>query len=425
MTNISVVASGSRGDVQPYIALAKGLKDAGYNVRLVASHNFEQLANEAGLTFCSSGIGAEEIIQSEEWRKVIEGGNFLKILMKMQSEAKKHASHLATIMPSLLEGSDLIVTGAGGIGGLYPIADLHKIPVVQAYVFPFTPTQEFSSPLVPRLPFGKVLNPLSHRLTRQMLWQSSRVVDTATRQTLGLPKGSFWGPFKMLNQRPEPVMYGYSRHVLPRPNDWAKNVHVTGYWFLDEPDRWTPPSDLMTFLNNGTPPVYIGFGSMGSRNPEEAGKIALEALALSGQRGVLASGWGGLKSSNVPDTVYTISSIPHSWLFPRMGTVVHHGGAGTTAAGLRAGVPSIVVPFMADQPFWGRRVQEMGMGTAPIPRKQLTARRLADAISEAVNSNTMRQKASELGKRIHNEGGVANAVALVEQFVNQSTQVVR
>lgn len=413
---IAIVASGSRGDVQPYIALGKGLQDAGYRVRLLSSANFEELVTQAGLTFCSMGMGVEERLQTEQWRKTLERGNFLLILAQMQKEMKKSGAELAETMPSLLRGSDLIVAGTSAMSA-YSIADAFNIPMIQAYVFPFTPTSDFPSPLVPKLPLGQVLNLPSFHITRQMFWQSSKAVDVMTRRVLSLPKASFWGPFRQLDSGDTPVLYGFSPHVLPRPRDWSERYHVTGYWFVDEGVTWQPPADLLDFLNAGDPPVYIGFGSMGGRNPEEAGRIALEALAQSGQRGVLATGWGGLKTADVPKTVHLISSLPHSWLFPRMAAVVHHGGAGTTAAGLRAGVPSIIIPFMGDQAFWGQRTVELGVGVPPIPRKKLTSQRLAGAIHAAVTDSAMRQRADALGRKIRAEDGVGSAVASIERFL--------
>lgn len=419
MAAVSIIASGTRGDVQPYIALGQGLKAAGYSVRLLTSENFESLVTDAGLGFASTGESIEAILQTEDWRKVTESGNFLAILAKMQSEMKGRAGKMAQQMPALLEGTDLILTGMGGIGGIFTVAEMLKIPLIQAYVFPFTPTQAFPAPLVPKLPFGGVLNRLSFHVVRQMFWQTSKVGDAATRQVFGLAKGAFWGPYSSLNRRQVPALYGYSRHVLPRPQDWPDYHQVTGYWFLDAPNDWSPPSDLTKFLEAGDPPIYIGFGSMGNRSPEEAGTIALEALERSGQRGILASGWGGIKASHLPDTVYLIESIPHAWLFPRMAAVVHHGGAGTTAAGLRAGIPSIIIPFMGDQPFWGRRVADLGVGTIPIPKKKLTSQRLAEAITEAVSNTAMYQQAHELGEKIRAEDGIANAVAIVDRFTQQ------
>jgi UDP:flavonoid glycosyltransferase YjiC (YdhE family) len=176
----------------------------------------------------------------------------------------------------------------------------------------------------------------------------------------------------------------------------------------------------VAFLDGGAPPVYIGFGSMGNRNPGEAAELALRALEMSGQRGVIASGWGGLHKEDLPSSVYMLSSIPHSWLFPRMAAVVHHGGAGTTGAGLRASVPSIIVPFMGDQPFWGQQVSRLGVGTAPLPRKRLTADALARAITQVVTDATMRGRAADLGEQIRAEDGVGNAVEIIGRYVGRS-----
>lgn len=414
---ISVVASGTRGDVQPYIALGKGLKDAGYTLRVLTSDDFEALVTGAGLTFSSAGESVEAVLQSDEWRKLMESGNFLKILRGMTAAMKERAHRLALDMPRLLEGTDLIVTGMGGMGGTFSIAEKLDIPVIQAYVFPITPTRAFPSPLTPTLPFGNLLNRLSFLPMRQMLWHSARAGDVATRKELEMPRGSFFGPYGALARRQVPTLYGYSQHVLPPATDWDAHHHVTGYWFLEPAPDWVPPADLVAFLQAGAPPVYIGFGSMGNRNPEETTRLALKALALSGQRGVLASGWGGLSGSDLPDTVHMLKSVPHSWLFPQMAAVVHHGGAGTTAAGLQAGVPSIVIPFFGDQPFWGQRAAALGVGPVPTPKKRLTAEKLAQSITQAVSDAGMRQRAAALGEKIRAENGAARAASLIAQWV--------
>jgi len=187
-------------------------------------------------------------------------------------------------------------------------------------------------------------------------------------------------------------------------------------WFLGPPGDWTPPNSLTAFLEAGPRPVYVGFGSMSSRRPEETTELILQALAEAKQRAVLLSGWSGLRTANLPDTVFMLDSIPFSWLFPRVAAVIHHGGAGTTAAGLRAGVPSLVVPFFGDQFFWGRRVAALGVGPEPIPRKELTAERLARAIERALTDQSMRQRSADLGASIQAEDGVARAVAVVQRM---------
>ena len=172
---------------------------------------------------------------------------------------------------------------------------------------------------------------------------------------------------------------------------------------------------MKDFLEAGSPPVYIGFGSMSSREPEATTRLVIEALRRVGQRAILLSGWGGLQKTDLPDMVFMGESLPHAWLFPRVAAVVHHGGAGTTAAGLRAGVPSITVPFFGDQPFWGRRIAELGVGPEPIPRRRLTVERLASAIQQAVGDDGMRLRAAKLGARIRAEDGIAGAVEIIRQ----------
>jgi len=162
--------------------------------------------------------------------------------------------------------------------------------------------------------------------------------------------------------------------------------------------------------------VYIGFGSMSSRNPEQTADLIIQALARTNQRAILLSGWGGLQKATIPDSIFMIDSVPHSWLFPRVSAVIHHGGASTTAAGLRAGVPSVVIPFFGDQPFWGQRIADLGVGTKPIPRKRLTVERLANGIQEAVTNEQMRQRAADLGKQIQAEDGIKSAVEIISQL---------
>lgn len=419
MAHLAIIASGSRGDVQPYIALGTGLKAIGHEVMILSNENFEALVTESGLKFASTGPDVQQVLQSDEWRGKAENRNFLKILADGQEYMKDIASTQAKLLPQLIKGHDLVIGGIAALTGGLTVADMLRIPFIQAYVFPFTPTMEFSSPLVPGLPLGRLLNRPSFHITHQMFWQIFKQNDNITRRVLGLTKGSFWGPFRMLSSRDAPVIYGYSGHVLPRPNDWQSNYHVTGYWYLDEPDEWVPPLDLVQFLEAGAPPVYIGFGSMTNSAPEKTSEIIIESLARSGQRGILATGWGGLNASDLPDTVHLISSIPHSWLFPRMATVVHHGGAGTTAAGLRAGVPSILIPHGGDQAFWAKRLADLGVAPPAIPKKRLNAKTLANAIRITIENSTMREQAQYLGQKVKDEAGISNASHIIHQYLEK------
>ena len=255
---------------------------------------------------------------------------------------------------------------------------------------------------------------MSHDFTRQVMWQGIKAADNTARQTvLKLPRAPFFGPYRSRRLRQDLTLYGFSPAVIPRPADWGGRTHVTGYWFLDPAPGWTPPADLVAFLQNGPPPVYVGFGSMGSRKPEETTDMVLQALAETGQRGVLLAGWEGMRAERLPDSVYLAGPVPHSWLFPKMAAVVHHGGAGTTAARLMSGVPSVVVPFFGDQGFWGRKVADLGVRPSPVPRKQLSAERLAAAIQQAINDEGMRKRAASIGGQIRAEERAARAAEII------------
>jgi sterol 3beta-glucosyltransferase len=208
---------------------------------------------------------------------------------------------------------------------------------------------------------------------------------------------------------------------LPQPLDWSKNNHVTGYWYLDDQSNWQPPAALLDFLASGPPPVYVGFGSMQTRNPEEMTAKVLQALAKAKQRGILVSGWGGISQTALPDEVFKIDAVPHDWLFPQLAAVVHHGGAGTMAASLRAGIPSVMIPFFGDQPFWGRRYHTLGIIPKPIPQKQLTVERLAAAIKNVTSDEAIRPRVAALSARICAEDGVARAVEILQRKMRVTT----
>jgi sterol 3beta-glucosyltransferase len=415
---IAIVALGSRGDVQPYIALGHGLREAGHTVRLVTHQNFEGLVKSHGLEFWSMRGNVQDVIESPEMRELLEKGNFLAITKYTARQAEHAAIQWAEDGLAACEGMELLIAGIGGLFIGISLAEKLHLPLLQAYLVPFTPTKYFPSALLPQaLPnLGGTINTLSHNLTRQMMWQGFRSADKLARETvLGLPAAPFFGPFDSECLKGLPALYGFSPSAIPAPADWGAAQHVTGFWFLDSTEDWTPPSGLMNFLQAGPPPLYIGFGSMSARKPEETAELVMKALEITGQRAILFSGWGGLHKENLPHSVFMIDSVPHSWLFPRVAAVIHHGGAGTTAAGLRAGVPSIVIPFFGDQPFWGQLAADLGVGPAPIPRQKLTADRLAQAIQETMTNKAVRQHSAELGSKIQAEDGVANAVEIIQR----------
>jgi sterol 3beta-glucosyltransferase len=412
---ITIVSAGSRGDVQPFIAVGKGLKKSGHTVSILTSKDFQNLVTTHELEFFDIGGSMEAVAQSMQG--LLEQGNFVKILSSMGSSAERLV--VQTVENGLVacRGSDFIVAGLGGLFVGLALSEKLGIPFVPAYLYPFTPTRDFASVLspLPQIRLPSWANTLSHRLAQQMMWQTFRAADNkARRQVLHIPPESFWGPFASMQKKKQTILYGYSPKVIPFPKDWDDFIHVTGYWFLEPPEGWEPPIDLIKFLHSGPPPVYIGFGSMLNSKPEETANLVIQALSRTGQRGVLSAGWGGLKKEELPKTVFMIGSIPHQWLFPKMAAVVHHGGVGTTAAGLWAGIPSIIIPYFGDQPFWGQRVYELGVGPKPIPRQRLSVDRLAESIHCAISDRVMQEKASFLGKSIQGENGIARTVEVLE-----------
>lgn len=415
---IAIIAPGSRGDIQPYIALGEGLHRAGHDVRVVTNKDFEGLVRSHGLSIRPVDIDIQAAMQSREASAAIEGGGLIASFRKLAELAKDGARKLMETGLGAAEGADAVVAGFGGMLAGASIAEKLGIPLVQAYNVPFTPTAEFPGVLFPWMSVWPraVFHRLSHWLTRQVIWQMARSAGNAARtEIFGLPPAPF-GTFSGSEVfRRGPLLYGLSPSVIGRPADWDANIHVTGYWFTGEPEGWTPPRDLVEFLDRGPAPVYVGFGSMSSEKPEATMRLVLDAVARSGRRAVVHSGWAGLRAESVPDDVLVVGSVPHSWLFRRAAAIVHHGGAGTTAAAFRAGVPSVVVPFHGDQPFWGRLTTRLGVGTRPIPRRRLTSERLAAAIEEALTSDEMREKAAGLGEQVRREDGVATAVRLIER----------
>jgi UDP:flavonoid glycosyltransferase YjiC (YdhE family) len=306
--------------------------------------------------------------------------------------------------------ADLFIYSRAAIGADH-IAEKLGVPALAAFPTPlYSPTREFPSPFFPFRELGP-LNKGSHRLFARMgpaLYR--RPINEWRRDVLGMPpaRGEEW-----LNGRPVTTLYAYSEAVVPRPDDWDESSVITGYWFLDAPAGWQPDPALVSFIENGPPPVYLGFGSMSMFGAAATTDAILEAITLAGQRAVLTNGESMPAADLLPGEVFVAGAVPHDWLFPRMAAVVHHGGAGTTGAALRAGKPTVICPFVGDQAFWGRRVAALGVGPSPVPFRKLTAGLLAGAIQRAVTDVEMQRQAASLGETIRAEDGIGRAVAVI------------
>lgn len=408
---ITLFAAGSRGDIQPCVVLGQGLKRAGYQVRLAAPEDFGDFVQAHDLDFFPLRGDVQQMMASDTGRQFMEtgGANPLKSIGAIRQMIAPVIQQMAADAYAACEDAQaLICLGVFAAFG-QAIAEALGIPIIHVEPTPLLPTGAFPAPSWPmQRNLGRWHNYFSGLAMLAVVWLWYRPFVNAFRQSLGLSRVTAVQFIRTL--KTTPMISAYSPRLIPHPPDWPDHLHITGYFFLDSYANWQPSAELRAFLAAGDPPVYIGFGSMAGRNPEKLAQLTLEALALSGQRGLLLTGWGGLQTENVPDTVFVLDAAPHAWLFPRMAAVVHHGGAGTTAEGVRAGVPSIIVPFVLDQPFWGARIKALGLGPDPIPQKQLTANHLAAAITRAVSDSAMRQRARVLGTAVQAESGVDNAI---------------
>jgi UDP:flavonoid glycosyltransferase YjiC (YdhE family) len=419
---IRIITIGSQGDVRPGIAFGAGLKAAGHDVRVVAHPGFEPLVRRRGLDFAPVAGDPRELATTEnrQLRELHDRGRnlFRWIRTFNQVDAPLMRQRLRDCWEAC-QDADVIVASALPYLFAYAIARRLQVPLVRSFYFPVSPTRSHPIDFLPhRLNLGGPLNLASYHAQRHLLWQIARPwLARACRDIFGLDDLPRREPFGDLDRRQQLLLYAYSAAVAPPAPDWGPWIDVTGYWFLDRSSAWTPPPALAEFLAEGAPPVCIGFGSM-TFDRTELVRIVSRALELIGQRAVLLTGWGGLRPPQLPRHLLAIDWAPLNWLFPRMAAVVHHGGAGTTADGLCAGVPTVVVPFFFDQFFWGRRVFELGAGPRPIPRKQLDAATLATAITHAVTDQQMRARARAIGARIVSEHGVARAVKTFEHHMN-------
>lgn len=419
---VRIITSGSQGDVRPYVALGVGLRSAGHDVRVIAHAGFEGLVRKRGLGFAPIAGDPREAADADRLRGVHQGGHnpFRWWRALHEVEAPLLRQRLRECWEGCHDADAIVVSMLPYLFG-YALAQKLNVPLVRAFYYPVSPTR--SSPiglLPPWLSLGGRFNLGTYHVQRQLLWEIARPwLAQACRDVWGahtLPRRE---PFGDLDRQQRLLLYGYSPAVAPPPADWGSWQAVTGYWFLDRTAEWTPPLALAAFLADGPPPVCVGFGSM-TFDRDEIVETVSRALAASGQRGVLLAGWGSLRPPELPKNMISVDWAPLTWLFPRMAAVVHHGGAGTTADGLRAGVPTVVVPFFYDQFFWASRVHALGVGPRPIPRKRLTAHSLAHAIQVAVGDHELRRRAGLVGARIQAEDGVGQAVAAFERHVGRS-----
>lgn len=419
---VFIATFGSRGDVEPFLALGLGLKAAGSDVVLCTSSRFEAWIAGHGLAVRTVSDDLLKLMDTEDGRTVMDpGGRPLSAVRAGLRINKVAASMNERMMGEYWAAAqdvnpDTILFHPKALAAPHIAEKLGAKPILAMLQPMLVETAAYPAAGVPALPWGWY-NRLSYKAVAAGYGAYANMINRFRREALGLKNAAkVMDLTRDAQGRAVPVLHGFSRHVAPRPDDWPDNAYVNGYWRLEGGSEWTPPDDLAAFLAAGPPPVFVGFGSIAGRDPAGLAETVVSALAKAGQRGLLATGWNGLDPKNVPDTVFVLESAPYEWLFPRMAAVVHHGGAGTTAAGLRAGKPSLICPFFGDQGFWGDRVLRLGAGPKPIPQKNLTVSRLAKAIRTAATNDAIRTNAQDIGERLRSEDGVGQTVRLIGEL---------
>ncbi len=412
---IQLIAIGSMGDVQPMIALGRTLMRRGYAVSLTAFDAFQAHAEAAGFFFSPLPGDASRFIG----KLIPPGASPVTFLSRFRQAMEGLVEPFFDAIYAACQGADAVVCTLIG-STIYAIAEKLDIPVFTVYYCPMDMSGDYCLPILPQIRLGSEYNRMTYRFANAMISNLERQYARPWCLANGIsPRQSRLKPDYQVSGAPVHVLHAYSPLIVPRPREWAENLHLTGFW--QEPDPpFDPPEDLLHFLASGPPPVYIGFGSMTSGNMEAAKATTLCALKETGLRAILAFGWGNMTGNELPTTVYAMQGFaPHRWLFDRMQAIVHHGGAGTTAMGLRAGKPTLIVPFGSDQLFWAARVYALGCGPEPIPRARLTGSALVAALSALVKVPGYARQAKLVQEGLLKEQGVETAADIIQDTLGR------
>ncbi len=411
---ILIVVAGTEGDVRPHVALGQGLAADGHCVTLLTSGNFERLIRDAGLAFSPLNADFRQLME-EERERIGRKSAAVIVWRSLRRFGELSRSWVEEARPAASQ-ADLIIGAAVGLYFGSVLAEAYQVRFVRSTVIPTEPAREMPPPYVSlpqRMP--PVVNRFLYGALRRIWWQFARPGQVRIRSALGLGPPSRFGPWSSPWLGRAPMLNGFSPHIVTPSVDWGPHIATVGFWILDQ--REEPPSDaLRDFVEQGPPPIVIGFGSTIARGQDRLASIVGDAIALSGHRAVVVGGWGELASRLEGQAgVFSTPRAPFDWLLPRTRLAVHHGGIGTISAVLRAGLPSVSVPFMFDQFFWAHRLFRLGVAPRPLDQTRMTARLLAEAIAQA-DAPPMHENAQRLQESLRGEDGIANAIAALRDW---------
>ncbi|MFE6222573.1 glycosyltransferase [Streptomyces sp. NPDC057854] len=400
------MTAGSRGDVAPYTGLGAGLVRAGHEVTLATHGVFAPLVAGSGVRFRPLPVDPRAELHSARGRRLHDARTGAGKLVRLAAMARGAADEMTAAVVAAARDADVLLVG-GSLGPLgYALAEGLAVPALGLHLQPLHPTRAFPAPVLGTRPLG----PLGNRLSGRAVMASVDLMFFDTVRSLRRRHGLVAA---RRSRRPRPVLHGFSELVVPRPSDWPGELEVAGYWWPHETGRLSP--ELEDFLDAGPPPVFVGLGSATVPDPERVSGEIVAALRAAKVRGVVQRGWAGLGVRD-GDDVLTVGEVPHSLLFPRTAAVVHHAGAGTTGAALRAGVPSVPVPVQFDAAFWASRLTALGIAPGAVPLRRLTAPALAEGLRRATGDGSHRARARALAGRLAAEDGVAPVLAAIDRL---------
>ena len=414
---ITLMTTGTRGDLEPFLALGRALQARGHSVNLATGREYHSLVAEQGLQHSQIDLPFLEIMKSPDALASKNGDK--KASARLRRDFYDPAiGQMIKDLWKAAQGTEVIVSNHAVYFSRH-IADKLGIPFIFSSCSPFlSPTREFPFMFLTNRNLGPWLNRLTYMAIHLILpMHDYPFVKQACQEVFGHHPGSRFSSILKRQGRPIPLIYHFSPHLLNRPRDWPETTHMTGYWPLERQD-YKPPEDLLRFLEAGPPPLYLGFGSMVTNRQDFLSEVVARALRQSGQRAVLCAGEGGIADPNREDVYYT-NFVPFDWLFPRVQGVVHHGGTGVTHLGLRYGKPTVICPVIADQEFWAKTLHAKGLAPAPFATRyrDLSAESLADAMT-ALRNPAMQSRAAALGDKLSTERALDDAVALIESYAS-------
>lgn len=415
MKHITFITNGTRGDVEPFLNFAISLKNLGFTVRLAAPIDFKNWILNHELEYAPIGLEpVKNVLQATQQANLLNF-NIFKIRKTLSFFKHYMKDVLITTLPHAAENTDMIIAHVS-LPACSDLAECKNIPLIYISTVPLAPSKTRPNILMP-LKYGPISGRIYNQLTHLPV-RFSRVFYSSLykelRKLLNLPPNSILTRSFEKEGEPVPLLHIYSKHVHPRPNDWPKTAQIIGYSFNDnEGKSWQPSEELTKFLQDGAPPIYIGFGSMIPQDEKELTELICKAVEKANVRALISKGWANLTPLSQSENILSIGPMPHHKLFPLCKAVVHHGGAGTTGAGLRAGCPTLICPFAFDQPFWGQIIAEKKLGPVPIRLKDLTVDNLAASLKDLSTNKTYQENVKQISVKLNEENAFENLTSYI------------